>query len=247
VICEETNVAKLQFHHLDHILKNTFNHKNPNLDKLSIWKTLVLSTITETIERLIFEECICVCSNCHSMIESKNFEKNATEIISEKYYLEENDQIREYQLNAKKHIKEIKEIFEKIQEALEKEHARIKLIKTNNFKITDPLIKYEIWEKILLNVYHLIKVKEKNEFTVKELQNLTGYNTHKVKRWLKYLEGNNLIHLNRIGYRNARIYELNNKGKEITNTIIKKYKKYYESGYNAFKKKTRSKFKKSKE
>jgi len=132
---------------LDRFLKNTYKHKNSKLDGLSIWKTLVLSTITEAIERLIFEECACVCSNCHSMIESNYFKDNTAEILSETFYLEENGQIREHQLDGEKYVKEIQEFFKKIREVLETEHDRINQIKSNiNFEITDPLIKFEIWE-----------------------------------------------------------------------------------------------------
>ncbi|MBY8983755.1 MAG: hypothetical protein KGD65_01660 [Candidatus Lokiarchaeota archaeon] len=86
----------------------------------------------------------------------------------------------------------------------------------------------------MLDAYHLTETRYKNEFTVKELQNLTAYSVHKVKRWLKYLENNGLVSIDRIGYRNARIYKLHNDGKEISKKIIKKYKKYYNIGYNEY-------------
>lgn len=233
--CKEKNISKLEFHHMDPSLKNTFRHENPNLDDLTPWKTLVLSNIKESAERLIFEECICLCGNCHALVSSQYFEDNAIEIISTPYYLNKNGKKVKFQLNGKKYERTIKKIFKELRKTCEKEHQRIKSIKERgDIKIIDQLKTRSKWELTLLYVYYLNKLQNKDTFTVRDLEDISGFKHHKSLRWMNYLTENNCIQVIAESSIGVKTYTIKEKGLIKVSEIIEEYKSNYEEGFISF-------------
>lgn len=91
--CGEYNLPSLQFHHRD-ITKKTFQ----KYDKLRY------TTIEKIEKKLIQDDVVCLCGNCHRMIEAYYFEKNHQEIIGTKYSQE-----------TRKFYKGLKEIIKNFQ------------------------------------------------------------------------------------------------------------------------------------
>jgi len=71
--CGEKNLATLQFHHRD-ISKKTF----PKYDKLRY------TTIEKIEKKLIQDDAVYICGNCHRMTEAYYFEKNHQKIVGTK-------------------------------------------------------------------------------------------------------------------------------------------------------------------
>lgn len=91
--CGERNLAALQFHHRD-ITKKTFQK----------YDTLRYTTIEKIEKKLIQDDAVCLCGNCHRMIGAYYFEKNHQEIVGTKYTQE----ITKFYKELKNHIKNFK-------------------------------------------------------------------------------------------------------------------------------------------
>lgn len=91
--CGEKDLQALQFHHRD-ITKKTFQ----KYDKLRY------TTVEKIEKKLIQDDVVCLCGNCHRMTESYYFEKNHQEIVGTKY----NREITTYYRNLKNNIKNFK-------------------------------------------------------------------------------------------------------------------------------------------
>ena len=72
--CREKNLATLQFHHRD-IEKKTFQ----KYDKLRY------TTLEKIEKKLIQDDAVCLCGNCHRMVTSKYYKNNHQEIVGSKY------------------------------------------------------------------------------------------------------------------------------------------------------------------
>lgn len=114
--CNEGFLGSLTFHHLDRSKKKEISSK-----------ALSHFNFEELVKMLINEECVCLCANCHSMVESTIFRENYKEILNEMGSLEKN-------------FKDIKTFYKKLDENLEKEYERINHLKnSNNFAIINYL------------------------------------------------------------------------------------------------------------
>jgi hypothetical protein len=67
----KNNLPSLGFHHLNASKKNL----------VSKWDKISKYNITRIYDLLIEEKCVCLCSNCHSLIHSKSFINNLNDII----------------------------------------------------------------------------------------------------------------------------------------------------------------------
>lgn len=107
ISCGEYRLPSLQTHHTNQDLKV---HKWGNISRKWNIKELINEFIIE-------EECVCLCGNCHAMINTKNFENNIEEILGEKY------------------LQEVKADYNKINSAIIKHTDRIKKIKKGIIKL----------------------------------------------------------------------------------------------------------------
>lgn len=87
--CDEKNLSTLQFHHRDKE-KKTFQK----------YDRLRYTTLEKIEKKLIQDDTVCLCGNCHRMITSKYYEKNHQEIIGSKYSLD----VTKYFKNLKESI-----------------------------------------------------------------------------------------------------------------------------------------------
>jgi len=101
ISCGEGRLPSLQVHHTNQNLKV---HKWGDVSRKWNIKKLINEYIIE-------EECVCLCGNCHAMINTKNFENNIEEVLGEKY------------------IQEVEADYNKINRAIMKNTNRIKKIK----------------------------------------------------------------------------------------------------------------------
>jgi len=176
--CGETNLAALQFHHRD-ITKKTF-HK---YDKLRY------TTIKKIEKKLIQDDAVCLCGNCHRMIGAYYFEKNHQEIIGSKYFLE----IGKFYEQLKENIKNFQFPASILKQypLLKTEKIEIGGIPPKSYKLTlnEEQIKEEIksinWEAISNNW----------KLPTGELLNPTKESSrtnplYKHKKWLEYIYNN---------------------------------------------------------
>ncbi len=205
-----------------------FHHTNPNLfDKdnpKTIFGTIMRkSSVKEMIGKLIEEECICLCSNCHIMLNACQFEDNVERIIGESY----KDELKEYYENLHRNVKSATDRIKQIKEYL----------KTNEIPIHDTLKvmfhkKKETWKRNLIQVY-IITNYATNDFTNEEISKYLGFN----KRWFdkqkKELFDRGLISVKRASKKNGYFnrYSLTTKGVITAESLIEDWKKNHEKEY----------------
>lgn len=142
------NLPALGFHHI---------FKTDAIDKLR-WRKIKKYGVNKIARLLIEEKCICLCSNCHTLIHATQFSNVIDEILDHNYVI--------------KYKSLLKEILSNID--------RFKLLRTD---IEDPLRilfkQGEIWKKYILHI-HFITINENvKEIKSKELlKNLYISNRH---------------------------------------------------------------------
>ena len=107
ISCGEDRLPSLQTHHTNQNLKV---HEWGDVSRKWNIKKLINEYIIE-------EECVCLCGNCHAMINTKNFENNIEEVLGEKY------------------VQEVEADYNKINGAIMKNANRIKKIKKGLIKL----------------------------------------------------------------------------------------------------------------
>ena len=107
ISCAEKRLPSLQMHHNNQDLKV---HRWGDISRKWNIKELINDFVIE-------EECVCLCGNCHAMLNTINFEKNVGKVLGEKYVLE------------------VKADYNKIKGAIMKNSSRIKKIKKSIIKL----------------------------------------------------------------------------------------------------------------
>ncbi len=107
ISCAEKRLPSLQMHHTNQDLKV---HRWGDISRKWNIKELINDFVIE-------EECVCLCGNCHAMLNTINFEKNVGKVLGEKYVLE------------------VKADYNKIKGAIMKNSSRIKKIKKSIIKL----------------------------------------------------------------------------------------------------------------
>ncbi len=113
ISCGEDRLPSLQMHHTNKELK------------VHLWGDISRKwNIKELINDFVIEEeCVCLCGNCHAMINTKNFENNVEEVLGANY------------------VQEVKADYYKINRAINNNINRIKKIKKGliKFNVKDHL------------------------------------------------------------------------------------------------------------
>ena len=213
----KNNLASFEFHHAN---KTIFKKSKNKTYFKGAFETL---DEKELIERLIKEECICICANCHKLITTKHFKDNIESIIGWKY------------------VKQVNEYHERLAKGVEKAHRKIlqvkNLLETNEFKINNtlkPMVdKYKIWKRNFVLIY--LKCKDTNRtFTSKDVtEALKFYNN-----WFNIIKSE-LLKRNLISeenYQNKTTdnyyrYKLTEKGNKTARKIIKDWKANHPGEY----------------
>lgn len=135
----------------------SFHHRNPEL-KENLWsQKLKFLEIKEISEVLIEEEIICLCSNCHRMINSHRFESNYKQIFIEA----QNDTIDFIQ-------KEVQDYYKKLHNNIDTFKFEKKYVK-EHLKLLFQWHRGDFWKLYLIHVYGIIKLKNQNLFTRKDV------------------------------------------------------------------------------
>lgn len=112
--CGETNLSSLTFHHI-----------NPEKKKDISSGAFRKLSIKQLADKMIQEECICLCANCHAMIEATIFREHSEEIFVDM---------------GKKdiYVKRINYFYENLTKNIQKEHKRI-IKPSQKFSVIDYL------------------------------------------------------------------------------------------------------------
>ena len=107
ISCGEDRLPSLQTHHANQELKA---HRWGAISRKWNIKKLVKDFILK-------EECVCLCGNCHAMLNTKNFENNVEKVLGDKY------------------VQEVKADYNKINQAIKNNISRIRKIKNGIIKL----------------------------------------------------------------------------------------------------------------
>ena len=190
--CGEQRLPSLEFHHV-----------KPE-SKQKVWGDIFRIWNTRKIiyDFIIKEGCVCLCANCHSLINSPNFKNYCTEILE----IEDKSEILEIYNKLEKNILEF---YEKVRNEYSGIH------------FDDPLKKLfekgDTWKETLIHIYYLSSLKK--GFTNKELNIIIG----------KHVKVNKLLNKGYIRKKgkieNAFVYNICNKGRIEALNLIRLLKK----------------------
>ena len=215
--CDEDKLPILQFH-----------HKDPEQKTYENWSDLSNLNISKIMEKLKDDSAVCLCANCHSMTESKQFKENVGEIIDKQdvpelkaYYKNLNKNIESYsypnqpekQKTSKLHVKSN---YQKILSGSE--------IQSSNRKEIEPrpnlsgshgneslIYQYgygEAWKKYLTHINKLLS--EGKDVQTKNLAQSVGVNTRNTRKNIQKLIAKGMISI--YGEHNKRTIVLTEKG-----------------------------------
>ncbi|MBY9011061.1 MAG: hypothetical protein KGD70_01670, partial [Candidatus Lokiarchaeota archaeon] len=100
ISCGENRLPSLQMHHTDKDIKV---HKWGDISRKWNIRELINDFIIE-------EECVCLCGNCHAMVNTKNFENNVEKVLGGKYVHEVKADYKKIKLDIMKSVDRIKKI-----------------------------------------------------------------------------------------------------------------------------------------
>ncbi|MHA2124777.1 MAG: hypothetical protein ACXABO_03480 [Promethearchaeota archaeon] len=172
----ENNLTALEFHHYDGEVENKLK-----------WESLETLDTTLIAEQLINQKCLCLCSNCHSLIHSR-FNEFAVEILN-KFYNQD---------LLKQKVEEIESNFRKIFNNISSFE-----IKHNTLR-SKPLLKLSIphtdnWIIHLLKIYYFSRKFENKIFKAYDLENILNISIRHIYKHLNrfkkegYIENSKLL------------------------------------------------------
>jgi DNA-binding PadR family transcriptional regulator len=204
VVCRlksKTNLASMNFH-----------HKEKTLNKKSNWQSLQDKDSFDISHTLIVEKCICLCSNCHSLLHSN--------------YLENIRSISRTILSKEKTL----ELYSKLEKIVKNLKNSISNFTFNieNVNFRSPL-KYEIspdeiWKVKILELYNLLKIKRVKSFRTKDIESISNNNYHNAYHTIStLLKKGYLNDINRKGF-TQNYYSFSQKGIEKLNALVAQFK-----------------------
>ncbi|MFX1365138.1 MAG: hypothetical protein ACFFCE_17925 [Promethearchaeota archaeon] len=180
----KNNLPALQFHHRSG-LKEADN-------KLK-WEKIKKYDIESICKKLIREDCVCLCTNCHKTVHIKNLNSIPTGIFGDDF----KTQIKIYKDEIQQNIQNFELKPKKIKDPLQKKYEY-----------------GEAWKKYLTHIFKLSK-ENKNIKTL-NLANSVGVNSRNTRKNIQKLLNRGLITIE--GVHNNRIIKLTEKGrKELEN------------------------------
>jgi len=146
IVCGFNDLAVLEFHHRDLEVENKFK-----------WDKIESLPINQINEIIINQDCVCLCSNCHSNFHSR-FDEFGREILQD-YYSE----------------KEVQTYLKKIFNHYQSIRDEILNFSFNNEKRIDSPFEIELkekdnWKKHILKIFYFINSKDKEIFKAYELK-----------------------------------------------------------------------------
>ncbi len=156
------DLPALDFHHIS---------KTTESDKLR-WNRIKRYSITEIIDFLIEEKCVCLCSNCHTLLHATKFVVIADEIL-EKHYSDQ-----------------AKVLYEEISENIKNFEFKRRIFK-NPLEL---LFKQgEIWKKHILHIHNLNQIEGVDMIYSAKIKNILNISDRHLRRVLENLKKRKLI------------------------------------------------------
>lgn len=192
------NLPALDIHH-----RNEHQSKRKKLR----WNQIKKLDIKSISEKLINEDCICLCSNCHTLFHSIKYKEFGEKIIGRKF----------------------KEQIAKIYKNLEN---KIVSFEYRTTEIKDPLEllfrQGDFWKKYILYIYKLSQLKKDSLIKPLELKEKLQVTKKSVNQWVLKLESLGLIKI--LLQDSERFLKLTKKSKIEIGDILreKEFLKYYE-------------------
>lgn len=187
------NLPSLEFHHKFYL----------NKDKELGWKNIRKNNLVNIAQLLIKEGCICLCSNCHKLIHSNQFENNLHHFYN-------------------------KELSQKIRNKYRKIKSNIKNFNFKSIKYKDPLEKIygygDNWKKVLLTVHALSVINNNDLVGFKELLKSLGITERNLNKALKNLEEMDLVKILKLN--NNKCIKITQKAFKSLNKILEILEKY---------------------
>ncbi len=135
----------------------SFHHRQPEI-KESIWSdNLRYLEIEEIAKIIIQEDMVSLCSNCHRMIESYQFERNSQIILNRANYN-----------NREDYDKKIHKYYQKLRQNIRNFRFKDKEI-IDHLRLIFQWHRGDIWKLYLIHAYKIVKLKGKNLFTKKDM------------------------------------------------------------------------------
>jgi len=199
-----TNLPAFEFHHVD------------STNKEKQWLQIYNLNVKKVMESIINENCVLICNNCHEMIHSRFKEFYPEVFIKVDKLLYKNNSMLHYLPKIKKYIESIHENLSKFKQFnlidLNPELLKVDLrVRESNKTIFDTYQNF-IYETINLNGY--------NEFTKKNIMDLSGTSRSSVKDQFFKLISSGLIeevgtpkYVLRVG--RTKVYKLTEDGTKI--------------------------------
>ncbi len=198
----------------DDLASMNFHHKDNSLNKKSRWQDLQDQDCVDILNTLINEECICLCSNCHSLLHSNyigNFKNIMQKFLSDGEFLE---------LNL-----EMARLVKNLEQSVSNFFFNIDKIKFNS-----PL-KYDIppnkiWKVKILEIYHLLNIKGIKSFRTKDIEIISNNNYHNAYHTIsKLLEKGYLTNISPyLKDMTQNYFSFTKKGIEKVNTLMTQFK-----------------------
>lgn len=185
-----------------------FHHTDSNVEQKLRWRKIKHLDIKTIINRLLNEKCVCLCKNCHKLIESYQFSKYSIEILG----------IDKGQI--------VKNEFHKLVNNIQK-HNIVKNI--NLYPILVEFMLDKAWKRALLCIYKITETKRNegvwpnyNEYANKELTNHIKFAYSTVKGYTRKLIKMNLVSFSRHSEinLNEKVYSLTQKGYDVINGTL---------------------------
>jgi hypothetical protein len=198
---KQTNLPAFEFHHID------------NSKKDKEWLKMYNLNVRKTMENIIEENCVLICNNCHELIHSRFKEFYPDVIIKADDKLYKENTLIQYLPNIKKQIESIHENLGKYKKLkiADLDHRLLKIdlrVRESSKTI------YDVYEKF---IYEVIKLNRYNEFTKKDLMDLTGTSRPSVRDQIFKLISSGILkevitpkYIHKVG--RTKVYELTEKG-----------------------------------
>ena len=191
------NLPALEFHHISKTGEN---------DKLR-WNKIKKHSVNDIIEILIKENCVCLCSNCHTLLHATKFVIIA-EVIFEKDFSDQ-----------------VKSLFEEIS-------RNSKNFKLRMSSINDPLSllfkQGEVWKRHILHIYILNQIEGVDIISCIKVKNNLNISNRHLRRVTENLNKRKLIEI--IRNEEKTYLRLTNVAREKINKLLQdeRYTRYLE-------------------
>jgi hypothetical protein len=203
ICCGYNDLAALDLHH---------RSEEKEASEGSFWQSISNNKIKEIIVKIIEDDCVLICSNCHRFYHS-SFHKCYEEVLGSYLSEEEFDKYSEIINNS----------YDLIKNKIKNYKFRKNTINLTEFSLELPFDNENKWREHILEIYFYLKKSFNDYFFLRDFSKVLNYDDWPSRKFINKLidEGfvvkSNPYHLSR--------YSLSDKGTIICEKLISKYPK----------------------